>query len=409
MGYSGFNLGNVKISNRSSILKLLNDHGAMSRKDIAEATGLTPAAVTLICTELLSAGILVEKGEMEEEKRAGRKKVLIDINYQYRYVLSISIEANTTCVTISDLEANCLAIRKIPTDPAREPEQFLKNIVDEGKALMWEQGINKEQVLGVGVSVWGVVDRKNGVSQHAFRVWSEPVAVRDILKKYMDYPVIVENNIRAFAEAELIYGSGKKQDNLLFIKWGPGVGSAIIVQNQIYRGNECKAGEIGHMIMVKNGKKCHCGRKGCLETRVATHPIAERVREACTPERMPVLYEALKGNVDQIQARNMREWVTIDDPGMWQILDAVIEELAMMVVNTFTFQAPDQVICFGEVFDMPRFYDKFMAYCEQHDSSYTEGYIVKSSLADRFEYIGPAAVVVNELFLMGKSSDAGEA
>lgn len=405
MGYTGFNLGNVKISNRSSILKLLNDHGAMSRKDIASETGLTPAAVTLICTDLITAGILVEKGEVEEEKRAGRKKVLIDINYQYKYVLSISIEAETTCVTISDLEANCLAIRKIPMDASREPEQFLKNIVDEGKALMWEQGISREQVLGVGVSVWGVVDRKNGISQHALRVWPEAVPVCEILRKYMDFPVILENNIRAFAEAELIYGSGKKQENLLFIKWGPGVGSAIIVQNQIYRGYESKSGEIGHVVMVRNGKKCHCGRRGCLETRVATHPIAERVREACNPERMPVLYKAIDGDVSRIQARSMREWISTDDPGMWEVLDEVIEELAVMVVNTVTVQAPDQVICFGSMFDMPHFYEKFVKYCEYYDSAYTGDYIVKSALAEKFEYIGPVAVVVNELFLMGKNAE----
>ena len=81
MGYTGINLGNVKLSNRSTILKLLNDCGAMSRKDMALQLGLTSATVSLICTDLLAAGILCEKGEVEEEKRAGRRKVLVDINY----------------------------------------------------------------------------------------------------------------------------------------------------------------------------------------------------------------------------------------------------------------------------------------------------------------------------------------
>ena len=74
MGYTGINLGNVKMSNRSSILKLLNDCGAMSRKDIAIERGLTPATVTLICTELISAGILCEKGEGEGERRCRQKE-----------------------------------------------------------------------------------------------------------------------------------------------------------------------------------------------------------------------------------------------------------------------------------------------------------------------------------------------
>ena len=110
------------MSNRSSILKLLNDCGAMSRKDIAIELGLTPATVTLICTELISAGILCEKGEVEEERRAGRRKVLIDINYQYRYVLSVSIEAAKTCIAISNLKGLCLGAKWMPTDGGQDPE-----------------------------------------------------------------------------------------------------------------------------------------------------------------------------------------------------------------------------------------------------------------------------------------------
>ena len=119
MGYTGINLEIVKISNRSAILKLLNDHGAMSRKDIAIELGLTPATVTLICTELLSAGILCEKGEVEEQKRAGRRKVLIDINYRFRYVLSVSIEAAETCIAISDLRGSSCSLKRLKTDGER--------------------------------------------------------------------------------------------------------------------------------------------------------------------------------------------------------------------------------------------------------------------------------------------------
>ena len=147
MGYTGINLENVKMSNRSAILKLLNDCGAMSRKDIAIKLGLTPATVTLICTNLLDSGSLCEKGEVEEAKRAGRRKVLIDINYQYRYVLTISIEAEDTCIAISDLKAHCLGVRSLKTDGTLDPKRFFKMITDESKDLMWEQGISRDMVL----------------------------------------------------------------------------------------------------------------------------------------------------------------------------------------------------------------------------------------------------------------------
>lgn len=403
MGYTGINLENVKMSNRSAILKLLNDHGAMSRKDIALELGLTPATVTLICTELIAAGLLCEKGEVEEKKRAGRKKVLIDINYQYRNVLSVSIEASETCVTVSDLKGRRYASRKIATDGTVAPELFLKMVANESKALMWENGISRESVLGVGVSVPGVVNRRTGVSSHAYRIWSEPVRIADILKQHLDYPVLVENNVKAFAEGELIYGMGKKQDNLLFLKWGPGVGSAIIIHNRIYDSRNSKAAEIGHYIVEKNGLKCRCGRRGCLETRVSTHAIAEQVARSFDKERTPQLYRLAGGDCGYIGARNIRSWTAADDTGMWKVLDELIDQLARTVVNTITLLAPDKVIIYGQLFEIPHFQEHFLKFCQSYDASYNEEYILKSELSDKIEYIGPLAVVVNELFLMAGS------
>lgn len=405
MGYTGINLENVKLSNRSSILKLLNDCGAMSRKDIAIRLKLTPATVTLICTELISAGILCEKGEVEEERRAGRKKILIDINYQYSYVLSISIEAAKTFIAISNLKGKKLGGKQLATDGTIAPEKFLKKVTDESKALMWENGIAKDGVLGIGVSVPGPVKRSAGVSQHAYRIWNEAVPVGELIGRQMDLPTIVENNVKAFAEGELIYGNGKEWENLLFIKWGPGVGSAIIIHGRLYDSQNSKTAEIGHYIVEKDGKPCRCGRRGCLETKVATHAIASRIREACTEETMPELYHLVKGDLSRIEARNMAEWMAVEDEGMWQVFDDIIEQMARVAVNTITLLAPDKVIIYGEMFEHRKVEERFVHFCSHYDASYHGGYILKSQLSDRIEYIGPLAVAVNELFLLAGSQE----
>lgn len=170
MAYSGLNLGNVKNQNRSSILKLLNDHGPMPRKDLSARLGLTPASLTTLCGELLAQNILFELGEVQQEdKRAGRRKILLGINYAYRHVLSISIEAPATSVTLCDLRGEHGITRRIPTDTSVEPEVFLKRVANVGKALLWENSIGREELLGAGVSVPGPVDREKGVSTHAYR------------------------------------------------------------------------------------------------------------------------------------------------------------------------------------------------------------------------------------------------
>lgn len=405
MGYTGINLENVKMSNRSAILKLLNDHGAMSRKDIAAELGLTPATVTLICTELIAAGILLEKGEIEEQKRAGRKKVWIDINYEYKYVLSVSIEATETYIAISDLKGQQKDMKRISTDSAISPQQFLKMVADEGKALMWECSITREVVLGVGGSLPGLVNRDAGVSLHAYRIWSKPVLAKEILSEYLNLPVVVENNVKAFAESELIYGDGRKQENLLFIKWGPGVGSAIIIQNKIYDSQNSKTAEIGHYIVEPGGRPCRCGRRGCLETHVATHAIAERVEKNCSPQSMPELYKFLEGDLSRIEARNIAQWIEVEDPELQKIVDDVIERLARTVVNTITILAPDKVIVYGYMFEIEKVRKKFLEFCTYYDPFYNEDYILKSGISDKIGYIGPVAAAVNELFFQTGSME----
>ena len=226
-----------------------------------------------------------------------------------------------------------------------------------------------------------------------------------MIRKHLNLPVIVENNVKAFAEGELIYGTGKEQENLLFIKWGPGVGSAIIIQNRIYDSQNSKTAEIGHFIVEKDGELCRCGRRGCLETRVATHAIARQVRAACTKESMPQLYRMVGGDISRIEARNAPDWLGLEDEGLKKVLDDVVERLARVAVNSMTLLAPDKVLIYGELFGYPGLEERFRYYCRHYEPAYNDNYILKSDLSDRIEYIGPLAVVMNELFLLAGSQE----
>ena len=398
MAHTGINLENVKENNRSAILKLLNEQGAMSRKDLAEQLGLTAATVTLICSDLIAMGILREQGALNEGRRAGRKKILVGIDYTCRYVLSVCIEATNTWVTLSDLRGEKVAQRQIKTENKTEPTAFLCRVAAVCRDVVQQSGIAMDLILGVGVSVPGAVDRQMGVSKSAYRVWEHRVEVARILKEQLNCPVILENNVKAFAEAELIYGSGKKNDNLLFLKWGPGIGSALVVHDEIYESRTSKEGEIGHITVEKGGKLCRCGRRGCLETKASIHSIAEQVGGVCTPESMPVLHQYVNGDVTRIRARNMEEWIQVDDPGMWKVLDGIVELVAWNVCHSLTLLAPEALILYGQVFSVPQVRERFLKFCKEYDGAYDENYITMSELSEQIDYIGPLAIVVNQLF-----------
>lgn len=156
MAYNGLNLGNVKNQNRSSILKLLNDHGPMPRKDLSARLGLTPASLTTLCGELLAQNILFELGEVQQEdKRAGRRKILLGINYAYRHVLSISIEAPATSVTLCDLPGRALHHPPHPHGYQRGAGDVFKAGGQCGQSPALGKQHRREELLGAGVSVPG--------------------------------------------------------------------------------------------------------------------------------------------------------------------------------------------------------------------------------------------------------------
>jgi len=399
MSYIGINLESVKANNRSSILKLLNEQGPTSRKDLAQALGLTPASVTQNCSDLISAGILCEEGEVRDSNRVGRRKILVGINYSCRYVLSVCIELGTTCITLSDLRGNNRSSRSLKTDASVPPFDFLQNVAQECLSLIQNAGISKDMILGVGVSIPGLVDREKGISRSAYRIWEKPVDVRGVLSQYLDFPILLDNNVNAFAKAELLFGVSREKENLLFMKWGPGVGSAIVVHNQLYESRFSKEGELGHVTIEKNGKLCRCGRRGCLETIANIHAIANQISEACSAEEMPVLHDLVGGDVTHIRGRNIEWWFHAQDNGFWRVMDRIVDQVARTLSNSVTIFAPDAVVLYGQVFQLPGVKERFLQRYAEYDPNYNPEYLTMSTLSDKIDYIGPLAVVVNELFL----------
>lgn len=396
--FEGINQENVKQSNRSAILKLLCSEGAMSRKDIAQIIGLTPAAVTLICSELMEEGVLVEKGEAEQEKRAGRRKILVDINYRFKKVLCIRIEVGETYLTLTDLAGNKLSEKSILTDRAARPEAFLENVATSSKNMMWEAGVAKEDILAGGVSVTGIVDRKKGISKNSFQIWDEPVDVKSILEEKLGVDIVVENNVKACAYSELIYGDSRSKNNLMFVKWGPGVGSAITIDHHVYQGRDFRGAEIGHYIVEKNGIPCRCGKRGCLETVISSHAFVDEIKRNLNPKDMPKLIQWLEDDSHELNANSIVEVIGLGDEGVRRIMDEKIDRLARTVENIISVLNPDNIIVYGTVFEVPGIFERFIQCCQAYDPELPEGYIKLSGLGNRITYIGPLAVAMDEYF-----------
>lgn len=374
MKRSGMNMEAVKKQNRIAVLKLIDRHNPISRKDIANQLGLTPAAVTLICTELLESGLLYEVGTVKNEAKAGRKKVLLAFNYDYKYVFGIELEPKKTYLVLSNLCGKIIERQELETQSELEPVKFIEKLAKICKTMQQAAQIPEDKILGAGICTTGIVDKEKGIAVKAYGIWEEPVPICDYLQKELQIPVYLENNVNAYAKAELLWGAGRERENLLLIKWGPGVGSAVVLDGEVYEGHHGKAAELGHFIVKKDGEQCKCGRRGCLETMVSI--------------------TALQKRIPRLNAENMSELLENGTDSEKQILTEAIDLFAQTIVNSTTILAPDRVVLFGDLFVGERVREQFLKACGYYEKQLGKERIVYSKIAGLEKYIGAVAFFI---------------
>lgn len=371
MAYSGLNMEQVKKKNRSAVLTCVDESGPLSRKDIAQLTGLTPAAVTRITNQLIEEGLLEEQGVCAGSGGAGRRKVLLDFREDYAYVFSVTLEPEETVAALCNMTGRLVDERRRPTEGKIPPEAFLQKIADDCREMEERHPGECRSLRAVSVGITGLVDRRRGVSVHAYGIWEQEVEVGAILEGMLGRKVLVENNVNASAVAELLFGRGKVYDNLMVVKWGPGVGSTIVIDRSVYDGRHGKAAEIGHVIVEKDGETCSCGRRGCLETVISRQALC-RIRSFAAEDFGDVYAEAAGREKERF--------------------DEAIDLFGRTIVNMVTMLAPNRVVLTGSMFKSPAVREALIDSCRHYDSKYDQNRILYTALAGKERYIGPVAV-----------------
>ncbi|MCM1544557.1 MAG: ROK family transcriptional regulator [Ruminococcus sp.] len=371
MEQSGLNFKQMKSRNISSILYLLNANQAMSRKDIAAVLNLTPAAVTKLCNHLIENGMIEEKGEqMNNVARAGRKKILLSLRLADYYALCINAELDKITVSVSGLDG-----------VLHESESFgdIKNVdklIEISKRIFEKAVEDKSKFLCTSICVIG------SVGKGATGLWDNDYVIEK-LKDEIGLPVVVDNNVRAFALAELIYSRRIYDKSVLFLKWGPGIGSAIAANGELLSGSDASIAEIGHYIINRNGKKCRCNRYGCLETEVSSMAITEELGNRLTFE------EIIKSEAESV----------------CNLMDIKIDLVSLALTNTATILNAEKIILFGMTFENKSIADKLSKQCRRYNNNINSETIELSELNDKITFIGPAALAAKHFFFEKSGAD----
>ncbi|HMK96522.1 MAG TPA: ROK family transcriptional regulator [Acidimicrobiales bacterium] len=263
--------------NRNLVFNVLRT-GAVSRADVARATGLSPATVSAIVSELIDNGLVSEVGQ--GKSRGGRPPLVLRINDERNYAVGLKLMPNGIFLVITDIRAEVLysEMAEIDWSPVSGdstlsargggggPESVLDRIclVIEGSAA--RAGVGMENVVGVGIALPGVVDSESGTCLYSPDFGWRDVPVSVPIARRLGRPVLTDNDVNALTVAEQWFGRGRGVDDFVVVYAGEYVGAGIVVEGIVYRGAGGAAGELGHLPVQGEPTTCRCGLQGCLET-----------------------------------------------------------------------------------------------------------------------------------------------
>ena len=214
--------------------------------------------------------------------------------------VGIIIGSSDTQIGLVNDRQHILAKRTFPTDSEKEAQAFIAEVAQSTLDLLEEQNVPLDQCVGVGVGVPGTIDRRRGKILYSNNLRWENVDLVEILGRVIPCPVRIANDADCAALGEAVAGAGKDYSDVVMFTLGGGVGGGIILNGHVFEGGIMGGSEVGHQVVRANGRRCTCGRRGCLEAYVSVPALVRAAEEATGKKLTPadIFHGAAKGNID---------------------------------------------------------------------------------------------------------------
>ena len=338
----GANLPAIGGYNRSVVLDAVRrEPDGLSRTEIAERTGLSPQAVTNVSRRLLEAGLIRESGTVISGP--GKPRTMLQLEAQGRYAVGVHVDPAVVTYVLLDLRGAVVAHSRTPTPSAIRPDDVVDLVARSVDELVAGSGVDRARLLGVGIASPGPIDVETGVvlDPPMLPLWRH-VTLRRSLSEATGLPVLLEKDVTAAAVAELWFSSGDERRDFAFVYYGTGFGTGLVVGRDVVRGSSANAGDSGHITVDRVGRRCVCGRIGCVGELVSPHALTRQAveRGVLTEADVPAeVLAAARADGDPVDLHLVEEALVAlagkaqaGDPGALEVLHRAGSHLARAVV-----------------------------------------------------------------------------
>ena len=271
------------------ILKKLYRNYALSGAEIARMLNLSSPTTQGYLNELINEKFIEYKGK--GESIGGRRPNMYGLIKNSLYLLGIDVGQRKFSVSLFNNELQNISGIKTKTMKLEQDIAAVDEIYDFTQKLIGELNIDEKKIIGVGINMPGLIDSDKGINYTYLTETKKPI--KEVFQEKFNLPVHIENDAKARALAELRYGLAKESQNALVIQLGWGVGTGMILNGKLYKGNSGFSGEFSHVLIEEDGQLCSCGRRGCLETLASGRALVEQATKELENNPNSVLHQVV--------------------------------------------------------------------------------------------------------------------
>ena len=384
MSKKGLNSNEVKRRNRSKVLKILRNGKNISRKDLSDLMGLTKAGISTIISEMIEEGVILETGS-QENGSLGRNKITLEINKQFGYVIGLSLTETHLTLLVSNVIGETVDVfnQAYSQMDCTDMVCVLNLVIEKTLYLLWSNNIDRDLVLGFGIGYIG------GLRNFDINYLQNGIIER------LRIDVISDNNVKALAMSHMDFSQHESSDNFLFVKYGPGLGMAIVQKGSIVEGFEKRAGEIGHTIVAPHMETtCRCGRKGCLESLISEKGIIKDL-ESLGDGYVELIIDKNRSIIDY---EKVNEKMKAEDQNILSIFEYRYDYFAKSLANSIILINPNHVCVYGSIFRQDKIFNMIQSRVNDYLGTNTEVNFQLSNLDPENDALGSVALALRYRF-----------
>ncbi|MDD2434043.1 MAG: ROK family protein [Bacilli bacterium] len=285
-------------------------------------------------------------------------------------MISLGVDIGGTSIKGASIneDGQIIARFSLPIIAKETGKETLEKLGEKILSFINENNIQKKEILGLGVGCPGAINSEKGVIDYSNNLSWSNVPLKEILEKATNLKVKVINDANAAALGEAIFGAGKEASSVILLTLGTGVGGGIIINGQVYEGNEGKGAELGHTVIEIDGRLCTCGRRGCLEAYASATALISDTKEMLEKNRDSLMWILVHDNINEVNGATPFNGKLKGDKYAEEIIDSYIKYLGEGVLNFCNIFRPETVVLSGGIAQQGKdLLDPLIDYCEKRD------------------------------------------